>query len=173
MFLRLSSLALLALSFAAAAQTPSAATESVSPPVISIVLPPELDRVLRDYEKAWAAGNVDAVVGLFAADSYALPNGAPPAYGHDAAREAYREHIGSPLSLRAIAYRRDGNLAYVVGGFAFARSKPSIGKFVLVLGRNAEGRWEILADIDNMDQRPGAGPAQAPAQPAGAPQRQP
>lgn len=124
--------------------------------VVGMVLKPEFDRVLRDYEKAWAAGDVDAVAALFATSGYALPNGAPPASGAEQIRDAYRKHAGSPLFLRALADQESGDLAYIVGGFAFARQQPDVGKFVLVLGRGAGGRWVVLADIDNMDAPPKA-----------------
>ena len=41
---------ILALVTALGAQAPN-------PPLPSIALPPELERVLRDYERAWAAGD--------------------------------------------------------------------------------------------------------------------
>jgi len=119
-------------------------------PLPSVPLPPELDRVLRDYEHAWAANDPEMLAQLFAAEGVALPNGQPPARGVDGIRKAYSKGAGSPLSLRAFAYSISGDLAYVVGGYGAARDKPDFGKFVLVLRRSGEGRWLLLADMDNM-----------------------
>ena len=47
----------------------------------SVTLPPELDRVLRDYETAWAAKDAARLAKLFAEDGYVLPGGSPPVKG--------------------------------------------------------------------------------------------
>ena len=41
-------------------------TNAPPAPLPSIVLPPELDRVLRDYERGWPAGDATALADLFA-----------------------------------------------------------------------------------------------------------
>lgn len=122
----------------------------------SVTLPPALDRVLRNYEKAWIAGDVDALAALFVTEGYALPNGQPPAAGADAIRKAYRQNAGSALSLRALHYAESGDMAYIVGGFGWEAGKPDFGKFVLVLRRGNDGRWRIAADIDNANAPPKA-----------------
>jgi ketosteroid isomerase-like protein len=130
---------------------PKAAT---TPDLPSITLPPELDRVLRDYEKAWVAGDTAALAALFSADGFALPNGQMPAGGADAIRAAYQRNAGSPLSLRALHYAQSGDMAYIIGGFGSAAGKPDFGKFVLVLRRGQDGRWRIAADMDNANAAP-------------------
>src|SRR5262245_32960534 len=55
----------------------------------SIELPPALDRVLRDYERAWQARDPAALATLFAEDGFVLANGSPPVRGRDAIRTAY------------------------------------------------------------------------------------
>jgi ketosteroid isomerase-like protein len=115
----------------------------------SVALPPALDRVLRDYEKAWIAGDVDALAALFVKEGYALPNGQPPARGSDAIRAAYRRNAGSALTLRALHYAESGDMAYIIGGFGWEAGKADFGKFVLVLRRGNDGTWRIAADIDN------------------------
>lgn len=119
----------------------------------SVALPPELDRVLRDYERAWTAKDPAALARLFTAEGMALPSGQPPAQGAASIRQAYAQHAGSPLALRALAYATSGDLAYIIGGFAPAPGQPDLGKFVLVLRRGAGGRWLIAADMDNANQR--------------------
>lgn len=147
---------------------PSIPFAQTSPPAAptpaAVTLPPEFDRVLRDYEKAWVANDPAAIAALFAPDGYALPNGAMPARGADPIRAVYAHSAGSPLSLRAFTYKQSGDLAYILGGFAFAADKPDFGKFTLVLTRGGDGRWLIAADMDNTNQRP-----RAPAPAGGAP----
>lgn len=150
-----------ALSALAVAQTPPPAPAAVAA-APSIALPPDLARVLRDYEKAWMAADTEALARLFVADGYALPNGQPPAAGADAIRAAYAKNAGSPLSLRALHYAQSGDMAYIIGGFAGAPDKPDFGKFVLVLRRGQDGAWRIAADMDNAN----ALPRRAPAVPA-------
>lgn len=120
-----------------------------APPLPSVALPPELDRVLRDYERAWSSRDLDALAALFAPDGMALPNGAPPAPGPAAIRKAYGRGAGSPLALRAYAYASSGDLAYILGAFAQSAAQADLGKFVLVLRRGPGGRWLIAADMDN------------------------
>ncbi|MES2899426.1 MAG: DUF4440 domain-containing protein [Pseudomonadota bacterium] len=137
--------------------TATAATAQALP---SVALPADLERVLRDYEKAWVANDPAALARLFTADGMALPSGQLPALGPDNIRKAYSTGAGSPLLLRAIAYGGSGDLAYVIGGFGGAPDKPDFGKFVLVL-RKVEGRWLIVADMDNSNapRRPAPPPA--------------
>ena len=136
--------------------------------VPSVALPADLDRVLRDYERAWLAEDAKGLAALFIPDGMALPNGRPPARGAAEIAEAYASSAGSPLALRALAYSVSGDLAYIVGGFAPAAGEPDFGKFVLVLRRAANGRWLIAADIDNANAMPRRPPPQQhdPTKPA-------
>lgn len=144
----------------AVAQTPAPPPSPVAT-AAPVALPPELDRVLRDYEKAWSAADTEALARLFVADGYALPNGQPPAAGADAIRAAYARNAGSPLSLRALHYAQSGDMAYIIGGFGGAPGKPDFGKFVLVLRRGHDGTWRIAADMDNANAMPRRAPAAA------------
>ena len=118
----------------------------------SVKLPPALDRVLRDYEKAWQAKDAVGLANLFAEDGFVLSNGKQAVRGRDAVRKAY-EGQGGPLSLRAFAYSADGNDGYIIGAYAESSDKPDLGKFVLAL-KKSEGKWLIAADIDNSNRRP-------------------
>lgn len=150
------------------AQSASRADPAARPaPLPSVLLPPELARVLRDYERAWRARDARAIAALFALDGLALPNGRMPARGREAIEAAYRGH-GGPLVLRALAFAVGGDsLAYIVGAYGYAApgtpgdsvgrtTVPDIGKFTLVLRRERDGdaRWLIASDMDNMSSRP-------------------
>ena len=116
-------------------------------PLPSVVLPPELDRVLRDYERAWRARDAAALADLFTEDGFVLSNGVAPVRGRAAIRVKY-SNSGGPLALRAFAYSTEGRVGYIVGGFARDPGEPDSGKFVLAL-RKEGGRWQIAADMDN------------------------
>lgn len=118
----------------------------------SISLPPELDRVLRDYEMAWTAKDAARLSRLFAEDGYVLPNGNPPAKGR-AAVEAFYRGQGGPLFLRAIAYAAEGKVGYIIGGYAGTANSPDEGKFTLTLRKGSDGRWLIVSDMDNANRR--------------------
>ena len=127
--------------------------------VPSVALPAALDRVLRDYERAWLARDPAALAALFTEDGFVLANGRPPVRGRAAIRDAYRD-AGGPLSLRALAYATEGPVGYIVGAYG-PRAGEDTGKFILALRREKDGRWEITADMDNASQRrppPVAGP---------------
>jgi ketosteroid isomerase-like protein len=132
----------------------ASAQESVSipPPQPSVQLPPELERVLTDYEKGWSARNAAALARLFAEDGFVLPNGSPPIRGR-AEVERFYTGKGGPLALRAFAFGAEGRVGYIIGGFASKKGDPDAGKFTLTLRKAADGRWLIVSDMDSGNQR--------------------
>jgi ketosteroid isomerase-like protein len=137
---------------AASSQTPAPA-----PPLASIVLPADLQRVLTDYEAAWRARDAAALSRLFAEDGFVLSGGHPPVRGRNAIREHY-SGAGGALSLRALAFAVDGSLGYIIGAYSRSAEEPDVGKFTLTLRKGADGRWLIVSDMDNGNQssRPSA-----------------
>jgi ketosteroid isomerase-like protein len=124
----------------------------------SVVLPAGLDRVLRDYEKAWRANDAAALAQLFTEDGFVLANGRPPVRGRTAIEAAYAGR-GGPLVLRALSFSTDGTVGYIIGAYAPTADGGDAGKFVLAVRRNKRGRWLIAADIDNTNSRPRAAAA--------------
>ena len=161
-------LALLGAPAALSAQQPGPPAASAEARLPSVQLPPELDRVLRDYERAWQARDAAGLAALFTADGMVLGNGRPPARGSVAVRQAY-DGSGGPLSLRALAFAAEDTVGYVVGAFAERAGQPDAGKFVLALRRTPGGPWRIAADIDNLNQMPRRAPAPGAAPAAGPP----
>jgi ketosteroid isomerase-like protein len=127
----------------AVAQTPASTAQ-----LPSITLPPALDRVLRDYERAWRARNADSLAALFTPDGFTLSSNQPMRRGQAAIREGYA-NSGGPLALRAVAYAADDTVGYIIGAFAGQTGDPDSGKFVLALRRVRGGPWRIAADMDN------------------------
>jgi ketosteroid isomerase-like protein len=132
-------------------------------PLPSVELPKALDRVLRDYERAWQARDPAALAALFAEDGFVLANGEPPVRGRARIREAYKDGGGS-LSLRALAYATEGPVGYIIGAYGPGAGEKDTGKFVLALRREKDGRWSIAADMDNSSQHRPRSPAPAPPQ---------
>ena len=118
----------------------------------SVTLPPEVDRVLRDYERGWRAGDAAAVASLFTDDGFALSSGRPPAQGHAAIRGVY-SRPGSTLHLRAFAYAVEDSVGYIIGAYRYDPAGDDVGKFVLALRRAGRGPWKIAADIDSPSER--------------------
>jgi ketosteroid isomerase-like protein len=130
-----------------------AATQTASPaPLPSVALPPELARVLTDYEAAWGSRDAAALARLFAEDGFVLQSGKPPIRGRAAIEEAYRGS-GGPLFLRALAYAAEGDAGYIIGGYTHAKDAPDDGKFTLTLKKSG-GRWWIMSDMDNGNRPP-------------------
>lgn len=146
----------------AAAPMAVRAQEATPAPLPTAELPPEIERVLRDYETGWRAGDEAALAGLFAEDAFILQNGRPPIRGRANIQQAYASSSG-PLRLRALAYAADGSVGWIVGAFGYGEGDADMGKFVLALRRGADGRWMIAADIDNSSQMPRRPAASQPA----------
>lgn len=130
------------------AQSPAAPPP---PPLPSITLPPELDRVLRDYERHWRAGDENALAELFTEDGF-VPGRGGFVRGRDAIRSTYASFQGD-LRLRALAYAIDDTVGYIVGAYRYGDVTNDGGKFVLALRRRLGGQWLIAADIDQANRQ--------------------
>jgi uncharacterized protein (TIGR02246 family) len=126
--------------------TPPASTP---PPLPTVTLPSELDRVLRDYERAWRAGDPAALAALFAEDGFVLQGGRAPVRGREAIRTAYTGQGGAPLRLRALSYAVADTVGYIIGAYGYGETAGDQGKFTLTLRRPRGGAWLIFSDMDN------------------------
>jgi ketosteroid isomerase-like protein len=118
----------------------------------SVSLPPELARVLTEYENAWNTRDHAALTRLFADDGFVLANESPMIRGRDAIGRFYKG-TGRPLSLRAVAFATSGDVGYIIGGFSDRPGGPDRGKFTLTLRRDSSARWLIASDMDNGNSR--------------------
>lgn len=130
---------------------PAPATSTALP---DVTLPPELDRVLRDYERAWRAGDAVALAALFAEDGFVLQGGRPPVRGRSAIQAVYAEQGGGPLRLRGLAFGTERTIGYIIGAYGYDDTPGDIGKFALVLHREPGEPWMIFSDMDNSDTPP-------------------
>ena len=129
--------------------------QEIGRPEPAVALPPELARVLADYERAWRAKDAAGLSKLFVEDGFVLEPGVPMVRGRKAIEKIYTGD-GGPLSLRAVAYATDGSVGYIIGGYASKAGRPDDGKFTLTLRKDNTGRWLIVSDMDNGNRRPGA-----------------
>jgi ketosteroid isomerase-like protein len=134
------------------AQTPPKPAPTPADSLPSVTLPPEVDRVLRDYERHWRAHNSDSLAALFTKDGFVLQSGKPPVRGRAAIGAAYKG-MGGPLFLRAFHWASEGSLGYMLGGYRGAEKAGDEGKYTLTLRREADGRWYIVSDMDNYNRR--------------------
>ncbi|MEE7546281.1 nuclear transport factor 2 family protein [Xanthomonas sp. Kuri4-1] len=115
-------------------------------------LPPELDRVLRDYEQAWRTGDASALSKLFAEDGFVLQNNQPPIRGRRAIASAYaatfNDQGGGHLQLRALAFDAEDESGYIIGAYRYGGARDA-GKFTLTLRRLPGQPWQIFSDMDN------------------------
>ncbi|MEA9579938.1 nuclear transport factor 2 family protein [Xanthomonas nasturtii] len=117
----------------------------------TVALPPELDRVLRDYERAWRKGDAGALAALFAEDGFLLQSDRPPIRGRAAIQAAYEGSGGGPLRLRSLGFSAKGNVAYIIGAYGYGDAPGDIGKFTLTLHRAPGKSWLIFSDMDNLN----------------------
>lgn len=115
----------------------------------SVTLPPELDRVLRDYERAWRAGDAAALASLFAEDGFLLPGNRPPIRGRAAIRANYEKQAGEALRLRALSFASQDTIGYIIGAYGYDNKPGDAGKFTLTLRRAPGEPWLIFSDMDN------------------------
>jgi ketosteroid isomerase-like protein len=139
---------------------PSAfAQVSAEPPprLPSVELPAELDRVLRDYEQAWASGDAEALTRLFTTEGFVSGDGGW-IRGRERIRERYA-NAGGALRLRALDHALDGDAGFIVGAYGYgdAADQLDAGRFILALRRDDDGRWLIAADLDASNARRGGG----------------
>jgi ketosteroid isomerase-like protein len=133
--------------------------QNVPEPVVSAelpdaALPAELDRVLRDYERAWRAGDAVALASLFAEDGFVLQSHRPPVRGRRAIQAAYEGQGGGPLRLRALASVAGDTIGYIIGTYGYGDAPGDAGKFTLTLHREPGRPWLIFSDMDNQNAPP-------------------
>ena len=133
--------------------------QSVPQPAVSaqlpnVALPHDLDRVLRDYERAWRAGDGAALASLFAEDGFVLQSKHPPIRGRPAIQAAHGRQGGAALRLSALSYATNGTIGYIIGTYGFGNEPSEAGKFTLILRRAPGEPWLIFSDMDNLSVSP-------------------
>lgn len=114
----------------------------------SVDLPDELDRVLRDYEQAWKAGDAEKLASLFVETGYVTSDKGWLS-GRDPIKAKYKG-AGGDLRLRALAFQIEESTGFIVGAYGYGNEAATVdrGNFVLALRRSEDGTWLIVADLD-------------------------
>ena len=130
------------------------AQEPESRALPTVELPADVDRVLRDYEQAWAGSDPKGLADLFTEDGFVLRPGRPPVRGRAGILRAY-QNAGGRLALRALDFVAGDSVGYVIGGFSAQRNEPDVGKFVLVLrrGPSVAGSSQPTSTTGTIDER--------------------
>lgn len=123
-------------------------------PLPDVTLPPPLERVLRDYERAWRANDSAALASQFAEDGFVLQSNRPPVRGRAAIQAAYEGQAGGPLRLRALAFAAGDTAGYIIGAYRYGKATTDVGKFTLTLRRTHGRPWQIYSDMDNLNASP-------------------
>ena len=110
------------------------------------------------FAAAASAGDVDALVAVYARDASLLPPNLPPQKGHTAIRSFWGGFLNAytvKFELASDTIEGRGDLAYNVGRFRYtavpkARSGAGVadeGKFLEVLKKQPDGSWKYLVDM--------------------------
>jgi uncharacterized protein (TIGR02246 family) len=131
-----------------------------------------IDSIRTAWAEAYNARNVDALAGLYTDDAVSYVGNQPGVTGRDAIRQAFTaEFAMPPMTATVPAAARiegDDDMAVVAGPFT-TRMGPDAGamalsgKYLVVLKKNAAGRWLIAYASSSLDTLPPMPPAPAPA----------
>lgn len=119
---------------------------------------------LLNADQAWSqtAPDLDQFMSFVADDASMFPFDAPIATGKEAIRAVFSELSSAPgfavsWSATGAEVARAGDLGYTIGTFELtvndAEGNPvtTVGKYVTVWKKQADGQWKVVADIFNRD----------------------
>lgn len=127
--------------------------------VDTAALADEMAQEANDWAAAYNAGDVDALVAMYAADAVVMPPNAPAAAGHDAIRAALAADsanaraAGVTLAISSGGAGGSGDLAWHSGTFTVTDASGATvdtGKF-LEVRQMMNGKSMIIRDIWNSD----------------------
>jgi len=114
----------------------------------------------NDWSKAAEARNVEQVASFYADDAIAYPPGAPAAVGHKAAHDLWAQGFADPsyqVSWKTNGAAVDRTMGWTTGTYQESYKGPdgktvtSVGKYVCVWRKGADGTWKAIRDIWNPD----------------------
>jgi uncharacterized protein (TIGR02246 family) len=115
----------------------------------------------REWSDAETAKNLEKCVSFYAEDGERFATGSPLVAGAAALRKEWEKYLAAPGTFNwttsKVEVARSGDLAYETGVFVIKspdknqQTKTVNGKYVLVWKKLADGKWKVVADIDNPD----------------------
>ena len=127
-----------------------------------------LEAIAKEYEAAFSAGDVEALVALHADDAIRMPPNAPPVVGKEAIQAAYQttfDEFAAKITLSLEEVEVAGDWAFVRGTSPVtvtpkAGGEPleDEGKYLSIRKRQPDGSWKIFRTIwSSNNPPPGAG----------------
>jgi ketosteroid isomerase-like protein len=119
---------------------------------------------------ATGAGDVEAMVALYAADAMMMPPMMPTVKGADQLRQFYKAMMSAKVSLQLTQETADGagDVMYTTGKYHYQEQPPATGsedgKWLLVFRRGADAKWKVVAESWSANAPPA--PPTPPARPA-------
>ncbi len=132
------------------------------------------------YADAWNKGNVDGIVGLYAADAVELISDTTPLTGSNAVRTYLNTALGTPrrpvLAVTETSLTGRQDLAVATGTFTLTRPPdtaaakgraaaappgPLAGHWLSVITKDFDGKWKIAKHVISYDAPRPAMPAKA------------
>lgn len=154
-----------------------ATTPQVEPQVVTMPQVNEQaeEQAIRDLVRRWdaaiAAKDLDAVAGMYMEDAVLMPPNAPLVRGRAAIRSGWSDMFQTPgfslsVTPTTVDVAASGDMAEEVGTWRFSGETPQgpmsdEGKYVVVW-KKVDGEWKVSSDIFNSD-KPAAPPASAQA----------
>ena len=115
----------------------------------------------QDWNQAEAAKGLEKCLSFYAEDGTRYATGSPLIAGRAALRKEWEKYLAAPGSFRwttsKVEVSRSGDLGYETGKFVITgldknqQTTTTNGKYVLVWRKQADGKWKVVADIDNPD----------------------
>ncbi len=143
---------------------PPASESTAETPVID--LDSERDALIG-VDKAWSESidDIDAFLSFFADGAHFMPFGAPLAQG-DAIRTTWEGLVSMPgfgveWQATTAEVAASGDIGYTIGAFELTAEQDgttmlTVGKYLTIWHKQADGTWKVQADIFNTDKAPTA-----------------
>ena len=115
----------------------------------------------REWNAAEAAKDLEKCVSFYADNGERFATGSPVIRGFAALRKEWQKYLSTPgtfqWSTSKVEISNSGDLAYETGRFVLKtvdkNGQPTTtnGKYVCVWKKQPDGKWKVVADIDNPD----------------------
>ena len=125
----------------------------------------EIEAITEKAEKDMIGGVVDTTMSQYTDDAISMPNFEPIIRGKAALKESYRKMTAMGVKFPKVEITTtdvqvSGSYAYEIGTFNMVvqvpgmPEMPSVGKYLTVYERAADGSWKIKVETWNTDARP-------------------
>ncbi len=118
-----------------------------------------ISRIGEQWAQHWNAGDLDKLIQAYAPDAVYMPPHHAAVHGRDAIYEYLKtpmRHGVGELTYEVTFIKHSGDLAYDVGRYSMTvprdnGKRQDRGKYLTVWRRQANGEWQIAADMWSSD----------------------